>query len=279
MRDQPFGSEQLSKLAIDEADPFTWIYDQQCSSYDLSLPPQRINQEDTTTKMLFEILPAVVYQLWSPGFVELPVELIAVILRYLDPESLLNVVKTYHICKDVCLGDPILRQRLKTLLKTRRRQEVARRARRVNPALGVAVSRTEPATMFGRNAEKIVELRPVPQRECLAGVEKQFFRCKKRKSNDEPQPARKKLVYQLWSPEFVELPVELIAVILRYLDPESLLNVVKTYHICKNVCLGDPILRQRLKTLLKMKKRQEVERRVNKEWIYIHQRLITINVE
>ncbi|KAK9745816.1 hypothetical protein QE152_g6645 [Popillia japonica] len=154
------------------------------------------------------------WKLCSPEFVELPVELIAVILRYLDPESLLNVVKTYHICKDVCLGDPILRQRLKTLLKSKTRQEVARR---VNPALGVAVSRTEPATMFGRNAEKlgvavsrtepatmfgrnaekIVELRPVPQRECLAGVEKQFFRCKKRKSNDQPQPARKKSNYRL----------------------------------------------------------------------------------
>ncbi|KAK9745813.1 hypothetical protein QE152_g6646 [Popillia japonica] len=153
-----------------------------------------VNQEDTTTKMLFEILPAVVYPLCSPGFVELPVELIAVILRYLDPESLLNVVKTYHICKDVCLGDPVLRQRVKMLLKTKRRQEVARR---VNPALGVTVSRTEPATMFGRNAEKIAELRPVPQRECLADVEKQFVRCKKRKNKADPQATKKKCNYRL----------------------------------------------------------------------------------
>ncbi|KAK9745814.1 hypothetical protein QE152_g6647 [Popillia japonica] len=139
--------------------------------------------------MLFEILPAVVYQLCSPGFLELPAELIAVILRYLDPESLLNVVNTYRVCKDVCVGDPVLRQRLKTLLKRKRRQEVERR---VNPALGVIVSRTEPARMFGRNAEKTVESHPVPQRECLSDVEKQFFRCKKRKSKEEPQPAKKK---------------------------------------------------------------------------------------
>ncbi|KAK9745812.1 hypothetical protein QE152_g6649 [Popillia japonica] len=144
--------------------------------------------------MLFEILPAVMYQLCSPGFVELPVELIAVILRYLDSESLLKVVKTYNIFKNVCLGDPILRQRLKTILKMKKRQEVERR---VNPALGVTVSRTEPARMFGRNVEKIVEPHHVPQRECLADLEKQFFRCKKRKNMDKPQPAKKKCSYRL----------------------------------------------------------------------------------
>ncbi|KAK9711615.1 hypothetical protein QE152_g25354 [Popillia japonica] len=173
--------------------------------------------------MLFEILPAVVYQLCAPGFLELPVELIAGILRYLDPQSLLNAVRTYHVCKNVCMGDPILRQRLKTLLKKKKRQEAERRVnpcmgdpilrqrlktllkkkkrqeaeRRVNPAFGVTVIRTEPARMFGRNAEKIVESRPAPERECLADVQKEFLRCKKRKINDETQPLRKRCNYRL----------------------------------------------------------------------------------
>ncbi|KAK9711614.1 hypothetical protein QE152_g25357 [Popillia japonica] len=144
--------------------------------------------------MLFEILPAIVYQMCAPGLVELPVELIAGILRFLDPESLLNVVKTYHLCKDVCLGDPILRQRLKMLLKKKKREEAERR---VNPALGVIVTRREPVKMFGRNAEKIVELRPVPQRECLAEVEKQFSRCKKRKNEEKAQPTLRKCHFRL----------------------------------------------------------------------------------
>ncbi|KAK9711616.1 hypothetical protein QE152_g25355 [Popillia japonica] len=144
--------------------------------------------------MLFEILPAVVYQLCAPGFLELPVELIAGILRYLDPQSLLNAVRTYHVCKNVCMGDPILRQRLKTLLKKKKRQEAERR---VNPALGVTVTRTEPARMFGRNAEKIVESRPAPERECLADVQKEFLRCRKKKINDETQRTRKRCNYRL----------------------------------------------------------------------------------
>lgn len=64
--------------------------------------------------------------------------------------------------------------------------------RRANPAIAVAVTRTETARMFGRNSEEIVPSRPQPDRECLAKVEKGFLRSKKRKSNDQTQCIRKR---------------------------------------------------------------------------------------
>ncbi|GJQ74323.1 hypothetical protein Trydic_g21208 [Trypoxylus dichotomus] len=132
--------------------------------------------------MLFEILPVIVYQLAGPRLTELPVELIAGILRYLDPESLLNVVKVYKVCKDVTLGDPILRRRLKTLLKEKKKLEIERR---INPALGVTVTRKMPVKMFGTNLEKDVVVNPSINQERLEDIETDFFGCRKRKNSDD----------------------------------------------------------------------------------------------
>ncbi|GJQ75025.1 hypothetical protein Trydic_g9645 [Trypoxylus dichotomus] len=131
--------------------------------------------------MLFEILPAIVYQLAGPRLTELPVELITGILRYLDPGSLLNVVKDYKVCKNVTLGDPILRRRLKTLLKEKKRLEIERR---INPALGVTVTRKVAVKMFDTNMEKDVVVNVSTNQERLADVEKDFFRSRKRKTID-----------------------------------------------------------------------------------------------
>ncbi|GJQ88627.1 hypothetical protein Trydic_g5785, partial [Trypoxylus dichotomus] len=109
----------------------------------------------TSIKMSFEILPMIVYQLAGGRLTELPVELIAGILRYLDSESLLNVVKAYRVCKDVTLGDPLLRRRLSTLLKERKKLEMERR---INPALEVTVRRKESVRMFSSNLEKDVDM-------------------------------------------------------------------------------------------------------------------------
>ncbi|GJQ74322.1 hypothetical protein Trydic_g21207 [Trypoxylus dichotomus] len=145
--------------------------------------------------MLFEILPVIVYQLAGPRLTELPVELIAGILRYLDPESLLNVVKVYKVCKDVTLGDPILRRRLKTLLKEKKKLEIERR---INPALGVTVTRKMPVKMFGTNLEKDVVVNLSINQERLEDIETDFLGCRKRKNSDDiVLPAIKRCNYRL----------------------------------------------------------------------------------
>lgn len=92
------------------------------------------------------------------------------------------------------MRDHILRQRLKILLKEKRRKEVERK---VNLANGMAVPRIESDRMFGKNPEKIVESRLAPKREFLAEVQKEFLRCWKRKSNDEHPPNKKRSNYRL----------------------------------------------------------------------------------
>ncbi|GJQ87397.1 hypothetical protein Trydic_g14543 [Trypoxylus dichotomus] len=111
--------------------------------------------------MVLQIIPEMVYQLAGPRLTKLPVELIAAILRYLDSESLLNAVKAYMVCKNVSLGDPLLRRRLKTLLK-------------------------EKMKLYGTNLEKRLVVNTYINSKCLKDVQRNFLRHRKRKNVDHP---------------------------------------------------------------------------------------------
>lgn len=82
--------------------------------------------------------------------------------RYLDPYSLLSTVKTFKRCKEVCLGDPILRRRLKVFLKQKKEADMEKR---MNPALAVTITREEPERAYGTNVMKNVKKKSTERRE------------------------------------------------------------------------------------------------------------------
>ncbi|KAL3266781.1 hypothetical protein HHI36_010939 [Cryptolaemus montrouzieri] len=96
--------------------------------------------------MYFQLFPFAVIN--QASFHLLPVELIALIFRYLDDDSLLNVFSTSRRWAAICRGDPILRNRIRNHVR-----EIQKERRRVvlNPSIGVEVIRTEPTMMFATN--------------------------------------------------------------------------------------------------------------------------------
>ncbi|KAJ3650265.1 hypothetical protein Zmor_021963 [Zophobas morio] len=118
----------------------------------------------------------------------LPVELWAVILRCLDPSSLLTAVSSNDLWKHIAQGDPVLRTTIKdqrVLEKRRRREEM------LNPGLLVSVTTDGPGGVFGPNATKIVR-RQVPTRGPVTTVEK-----RKRRQNKDAGPLRKKIIQEV----------------------------------------------------------------------------------
>ncbi|KAL3266777.1 hypothetical protein HHI36_010935 [Cryptolaemus montrouzieri] len=96
--------------------------------------------------MYFQLFPFAFIN--QASFHLLPVELIALIFRYLDDDSLLNVFSTSRRWAAICRGDPILRNRIRNRVR-----EIQKERRRVvlNPSIGVEVIRTEPTMMFATN--------------------------------------------------------------------------------------------------------------------------------
>lgn len=90
----------------------------------------------------------------------LPVEMVALIFRYLDPASLMKAAKVCSRWMDICRGDPVLRRRLRMQLKE---EEKMRRELMVNPGLAVEVQRVTEEKMFHPNAVKIVKRLNLPE--------------------------------------------------------------------------------------------------------------------
>ncbi|KAJ3619276.1 hypothetical protein MTP99_004970 [Tenebrio molitor] len=116
---------------------------------------------------MFQILPfRAGSNLVLPNGNSLPVELWALILRFLDPASLLTAAGTSSYWSSVCKGDPVLKA-------TVRRQMMVERERylneMLNPGLSIIVPIVlyciEPKNAFQSNRRKIVQWRAptVPQ--------------------------------------------------------------------------------------------------------------------
>ncbi|KAJ3662562.1 hypothetical protein Zmor_006905 [Zophobas morio] len=115
----------------------------------------------------------------------LPVELWAIILRCLDPSSLLTAAGSNVLWKQIAQGDPVLRKTIKdqrVLKKRRGRDEM------LNPGLLISITRDGPGRLLGFNATKIVR-RQVPARAPVTTPEK-----RKRPQNKDTGPLRKKIM-------------------------------------------------------------------------------------
>ncbi|KAH0821015.1 hypothetical protein GEV33_001776 [Tenebrio molitor] len=88
---------------------------------------------------MYQILPFLsAANLVLPDCSTLPVELWAIILRLLDPASLLTAVQTSSYWKRICQGDPVLRSTIRTQLNIERRRQ---QEEILNPGLLITVTR------------------------------------------------------------------------------------------------------------------------------------------
>ncbi|KAJ3645870.1 hypothetical protein Zmor_023493 [Zophobas morio] len=134
---------------------------------------------------MYKILPFIPVEFALPN---LPVELWTIILRCLDPTSLLTAVSSNDLWKYIAQGDPVLRKTIKdqrVLEKRRRREEM------LNPGLLISVTTSGPGGVFGPNTTKTVQ-RQVPAREPVTTVGK-----RKRRRNKDAEPLRKKIMQEV----------------------------------------------------------------------------------
>ncbi|EFA10987.1 uncharacterized protein LOC107397473 [Tribolium castaneum] len=85
--------------------------------------------------------------------VRLPVEMWSTIFRFLDPSSLLNVVRTDGLWREISHGDPVLRRTVQEELAAERRR---RHEEILNPGLLMTIERQGPTKLFGTNGTKTV---------------------------------------------------------------------------------------------------------------------------
>ncbi|KAJ3656177.1 hypothetical protein Zmor_015273 [Zophobas morio] len=84
----------------------------------------------------------------------LPVEIWVIILRCLDPRSLLTAARSFELWERITRGDRVLRKTLKKQLQL----EKLRRREMLNQGLLIPINRKASGGLFGSNANKI--LRP-----------------------------------------------------------------------------------------------------------------------
>ncbi|XP_044256662.1 uncharacterized protein LOC123006323 [Tribolium madens] len=105
---------------------------------------------------MFQVFPFLVAANLALPKLRLPVEMWSTIFRFLDPSSLLNVVRTDGLWSKISQGDPILRRTVLEELnaeRERQRQEI------LNPGLLMTIERKGPTKMFNVNGTKTVRFR------------------------------------------------------------------------------------------------------------------------
>ncbi|XP_044256661.1 uncharacterized protein LOC123006321 [Tribolium madens] len=105
---------------------------------------------------MYQVLPFLVAANFALPKLRLPVEMWSTIFRFLDPSSLLNVVRTDGLWHEISQGDPVLRRTVQEELdaqRQRQRQEI------LNPGLLMTIERKGPTKMFGTNGTKRVRCR------------------------------------------------------------------------------------------------------------------------
>ncbi len=89
----------------------------------------------------------------------LPVEMFAMVLRCLDPVTLVSCCLVNSEWANVCGGDRVLQESVRQQVKKHCREE---RRQLVDPKYGVTIKRQQPAKMFGKNVVKKVEKKNLP---------------------------------------------------------------------------------------------------------------------
>ena len=130
----------------------------------------------------FSLLPPSVYDESDPFFMELPPELIVIVLRKLDPESLLNVCRASRSVLKMVKGDTVLRRTLTDFIGERKRRQ---KELWDNPRLALTVTWGREVTPFsGANVSvKTVSRVPVVEPENFDDVEEVLKVKRKRRTN------------------------------------------------------------------------------------------------
>ncbi|KAL3289829.1 hypothetical protein HHI36_023220 [Cryptolaemus montrouzieri] len=106
----------------------------------------------------------------------LPIEIIAMILRYLDDSSLFSAFLTCRRWAEVCRGDPILRRRIRNHVKNIRKE---RERVILNPSTGIEIVRTENTSIFERNRSNNKQIKVerdiLPQMVRLPKIKKEVY--------------------------------------------------------------------------------------------------------
>ncbi|KAJ3656178.1 hypothetical protein Zmor_015274 [Zophobas morio] len=132
---------------------------------------------------MYQILPFVVAGEFA--LANLPVEIWAIILRCLDPCSLLTAARSIDLWERIIQGDLVLRKTLKKqlLLEQRRRREEM-----LNPGLLISIERRGSGGLFGSNVNKILHFQ-CPVRKPVDTQEKT-----KRRQYKDHVPLRKQMI-------------------------------------------------------------------------------------
>ena len=101
------------------------------------------------------------------NILELPVEVLSIILRLLDGNSLLSAVISDSHIMHVCKGDKFLRKQLRRQVSKVKREE---QLRLTNPNYGVCVIRLTAGKIFGENVNKRITLSNEKPRWCYDEV-------------------------------------------------------------------------------------------------------------
>ncbi|EFA10990.1 uncharacterized protein LOC103314824 [Tribolium castaneum] len=105
---------------------------------------------------MYQVFPFLVAANFALPKLRLPVEMWSTIFRFLDPSSLLNVVRTDGLWREVSHGDPVLRRTIQEELVAERQRQ---RDEILNPGLLMTIERQGPTKQFGTNGTKTVRCR------------------------------------------------------------------------------------------------------------------------
>lgn len=99
---------------------------------------------------MYQLLSIIVYTTVLP---QLPVEVWCIILRLLDPASLLVTIRAVGFFNSIVQGDPVLRKSLRDAIdqENRKRLEML-----TQPKMAVEISRQDFSRLFGSNVQKSI---------------------------------------------------------------------------------------------------------------------------
>lgn len=99
---------------------------------------------------MYQLLSIIVYTTVLP---QLPVEVWCIILRLLDPASLLVTIRAVSFFNSIVQGDPVLRKSLRDAIdqENRKRLEML-----TQPKMAVEISRQDFSRLFGSNVQKSI---------------------------------------------------------------------------------------------------------------------------
>lgn len=105
--------------------------------------------------MVFQLFSTSAFISPEADLADLPLELSTMILRMLDPQSLVSALLVNRSWSKICRSDNVLRERIRKQLKKKRREQ---KKFLLDPSYGINVVRNSGSNLFNINVIKSVEL-------------------------------------------------------------------------------------------------------------------------